>query len=140
MSSHEPIVAHRKAKSGSNQSFGFTFAVVLGIIALWPLWSGGAIRIWAAIAALSFAVFAVAAPSLLEPLNRGWLRIGEALHHVVNPVLMALIYFGSVVPTGLVLRRLGKDPLRLRLDRNAASYWVPREPPGPAPGSMRKQF
>jgi hypothetical protein len=35
---------------------------------------------------------------------------------------------------------LGKDPLRLRRDRAAVSYWVPRDPPGPPPGSMPKQF
>jgi hypothetical protein len=85
---------------------------------------------------LAFAVVAFVAPDLFAPLNRAWFWVGQALHRVVNPVLMALIYFGSVVPTGLVLKLLGKDPLRLQRDRAAASYWVPRDPPGP----MTKQF
>lgn len=140
MSVNEPTSSHRKIKPGSNRSFGITFAVVFGVIALWPLWSGGNVRVWAGVPALAFAAIAFAAPRLLAPLNRCWFLLGQALHHVVNPVLMALIYFGSVVPTGLVVKLLGKDLLHLRRDPEAASYWTLREPPGPAPGSMSKQF
>jgi len=53
---------------------------------------------------------------------------------------MALLYYVSVVPTGLIMRALGKDLLRLKLDRTAESYWIAREPPGPAPESMKDQF
>jgi saxitoxin biosynthesis operon SxtJ-like protein len=134
------MLSHRKVKSGSNRSFGLTFAVVLLIVAFWPVWSRGPIRLWALVAGLAFAGFALVAPDLLAPLNRAWFWLGQALHRVINPVLMALIYFGSVVPTGLILKMLGKDPLRLRRDRDAESYWVPRDPPGPQPGSMPKQF
>ena len=44
------------------------------------------------------------------------------------------------VPIGLLLRLFGKDPLRLRLDPAAQSYWIEREPPGPAADSMTNQF
>jgi hypothetical protein len=140
MSGHEPISSHRKIKAGSDRSFGITFAVVLCVVALWPVWSGGTIRLWPLVAAVAFAAVAFAAPSQLAPLNRCWFLLGQALHRVVNPLLMALIYFGSVVPTGLILKMRGKDPLRLRRDRDAVSYWVPRDPPGPAPDSMPRQF
>ena len=48
--------------------------------------------------------------------------------------------YGVVTPTGLLMRGLGKDPLRLKRDPKTDSYWIVREPPGPAPGSMSKQF
>jgi hypothetical protein len=35
---------------------------------------------------------------------------------------------------------LGKDPLQLRRDSDAASYWIHRTPPGPTPESMKNQF
>ncbi len=38
------------------------------------------------------------------------------------------------------MRAVGKDFLRLRLDRGAKSYWIERTPPGPPPQSMRNQF
>ena len=30
---------------------------------------------------------------------------------VVNPILMAFVFFGTVLPTGLVMRAPGKDPV-----------------------------
>ena len=53
---------------------------------------------------------------------------------------MALLYYASVVPTGLIMRAMGRDMLRLKLDRDAETYWLPRQPPGPAPETMKDQF
>jgi hypothetical protein len=54
--------------------------------------------------------------------------------------MMAFVFFGAVLPTGLVMRALGKDPLRLKRQPDANSYWIERRPPGPAPKSMKDQF
>ena len=58
----------------------------------------------------------------------------------MNPLVMGLVFFTTVVPIGLALRAFGKDPLRLRREPTAASYWIPREPPGPEPDTMKQQF
>ena len=79
-------------------------------------------------------------PRALGPLHWLWQRLGLLLHKVTNPILLGLIFFGAVVPTGLVMRALGKRPLRLTFDPAAKSYWILREPPGPSPDSMKKQF
>jgi hypothetical protein len=41
---------------------------------------------------------------------------------------------------GLAMRLLGKDPLKLRLDKDSGTYWVDRIPPGPAPETLKDQF
>ena len=69
-----------------------------------------------------------------------WFQLGLLLHKVVNPIVMALVFFGTVLPTGLIMRALGKDPLRLKWQADANSYWIERRPPGPAPESMKDQF
>ena len=79
-------------------------------------------------------------PRVLAPLNIIWFRLGLLLHHVVNPVIMAVVYYGAVVPMGLLLKARGKDLLRLKRDPDATTYWIVRDPPGPAPGSMKQQF
>ena len=56
------------------------------------------------------------------------MRLGALLHRVANPVILHLIYWGAIAPTGLVLRLLGQDPLRLRFDAAAATYWIDRDP------------
>jgi hypothetical protein len=53
---------------------------------------------------------------------------------------MALVFFGTVLPIGLVMRALNKDLLRLKRQPNVNSYWIERRPPGPAPESMKDQF
>ena len=140
MSNTETVVAYRAVTRGSDRSFGIVFACVFALIGLWPMLHGSAPRLWALAVAAACLAAGLLRPQFLSPLNRLWFRFGLLLHHVVNPVLMLLIYYGAVVPTGLVLRALGKDVLRLKLDRAAASYWIIRDPPGPAVGSMEKQF
>jgi saxitoxin biosynthesis operon SxtJ-like protein len=140
MSVNEPVVSRRPVVVGSNRTFGLVFAAVFGIVALWPLVSGGMPRPWAAVLAVAFLAVALVAPRLLSPLNRAWFHVGLTLHRVVNPIVMAIIYYGTVVPVGLILRARGKDMLRLKRDPNARSYWIERDPPGPPRGSMTKQF
>jgi hypothetical protein len=127
-------------KIGSDRSFGFVFAAVFVVIASLPLVRGGPIRWWALALAAAFALAALTVPSLLRPLNHIWFKFGLVLHHIVNPIIMGAIFFFAVTPMALVMRALGKDPLRLTLDPGSASYWIPRERPAPAPRSMSKQF
>ncbi len=58
---------------------------------------------------------------------------------VLGRLAIALAFFLIIVPLGLVMRALGLDPLRLRREPAAASYWIARDPPGPAPATMKNQ-
>jgi hypothetical protein len=140
MASPGPIQPQSDVKIGSERSFGFVFAAVFLVIATLPLVHGGPLRWWALAVTAAFALAAVAAPSLLKPLNRLWFKFGLALHHVINPIIMGAIFFLAVTPMGLVMRAFGKDPLRLKRDRRSATYWIARDRPAPAPRSMSKQF
>jgi hypothetical protein len=55
-------------------------------------------------------------------------------------VVMTLLYCVTIAPVGVAMKLRGKDPLRLKYDPGAPSYWILRQPPGPAPESMRNQF
>ena len=97
-------------------------------------------RWWALGVAAVFAALAFMWTALLAPLNRLWLKLGLVLYKVVNPIVLGLLFYVTVTPISLLMRVLGKDPLRLRRDPDAASYWIERTPPGPAPESMKNQF
>ena len=137
---HESFDRKAPVSSSSNRAFGLVFGAVFAIIALWPWVFGGRIRIWSAVVGALFVVVAWLWPAVLAPLNRVWTRFGLLLHRVVSPVVLGVMFFVVITPMGLVMRALGKDPLRLRLDRNARSYWIDRQPPGPAPDSLNNQF
>jgi hypothetical protein len=133
---------------GSDRGFGLVFAVVFALIGVWPALELGwiprldpsALRIWSLAIAGAFLGVAFAAPALLNPLNRLWFAFGLLLGKVMTPVVMGLLYALTVVPTGLIMRLRGRDLLSLRIDRAGKSYWIVREPPGPARGTMSNQF
>jgi hypothetical protein len=53
---------------------------------------------------------------------------------------MALVYYSTVTPIGLLLRLSGKDLLRLHFEPESPTYWIERLPPGPEPATMPRQF
>jgi hypothetical protein len=137
---HESYSRDEAVIGSSDRSFGIVMASAFGLISLLNWWHGGRSWPWTGgITALCLAA-ALFSPAILRPFNRLWLKFGLLLHMVVNPIVMAFVFFGTVLPTGLIMRALGKDPLRLKRRPNANSYWIERRPPGPAPESMKDQF
>ena len=137
---HETHKRTDQVKRGSDRAFGIVFAVVFALIGFWPLVSGATPRIWALAIGGVFLAVALIYPRVLGPLNLVWFRFGMLLHRVVSPVILGLMFFVSVTPIALIMRALGKDPLRLKFDPEADSYWLTREPPGPPPDSLKNQF
>lgn len=140
MSTSDLTTPHRKVVLGSDRSFGFVFSSFFILIAVLPLIHGAPMRWWSLIVATAFATIALIVPKLLHPLNCVWFALGVQIHLLVSPIIMALMFYGAILPMALLLRLLGKDLLRLKRDPNAVTYWILREPPGPAPNSMKKQF
>lgn len=137
---HESFERDEPVRGSSDRGFGLVFTALFVLISLGPLVAGHPWRPWALIVAALFLGLALLRPSLLAPLNRLWTRFGLLLHRVTNPLLMGLVFFLAVTPTAFIMRLMGKDPLRLRIDRSAKSYWIDRTPPGPEPDTMRNQF
>jgi len=137
---HEDFARRDEGRGSSDRSFGLVFAVFLSAIGLLPLRQHQPPRVWALAAGAAFLAVAVLRPAWLAPLNRVWTKLGLLLGRIVAPVVGALLFYLVVTPTALLLRFVGKDPLRLALDNAAPSYWIERQPPGPAPQSMGNQF
>ena len=87
-----------------------------------------------------FAGLAVFLPRVLRPLNLLWFKFGLLLHHIITPVVLGLMFYTVFTPIGLWMRLAGKRPLHLRFDPAARTYWMPRDPPGPAAESFKNQF
>ena len=86
---------------------------------------------------IGFLLLAYLAPKVLIFPNKLWFKFGLLLGSIIAPIVMAIIYFITVVPTGIVMRLLGKDLLNQKLDINAKSYWIERTD---SIGSMKNQF
>jgi len=130
----------RKVEMGSDRAFGVVFTVVFTVVALLPLKDGADPAWWAAGVAGAFLLLTLIWPRGLRPFNYGWFLVGLLLHRVVSPLVMGMLFFVAVTPVALAMRLAGKDPLHRKRDPGADSYWIRRDPPGPAPATMRRQF
>lgn len=138
--SHEFRQRTEVTKTSSNRNFGFVFAAFFGLLGALGLWHGTARwPIWLGLAVVML-LLALAAPRLLSPLNWVWTKVGLALHAIVSPVVLAVLFYACVAPVGYLMRLSGKDPLYRRYDPGADTYWIKRDPPGPQPDTFRNQF
>lgn len=140
MSSHETFKDHGEVKTASEKSFGYLFAIVFSLVGLFPLLSGGEVRLWSLAVAAFFFVFSTVAPQTLKPLNWVWMKIGFVLHLVVTPLVMGSVFVLTVIPTGIIRRLAGKDSMDIKWDKEAKTYWIKRKEGEPAPESMKNQF
>jgi saxitoxin biosynthesis operon SxtJ-like protein len=138
--SHEVFSRDEKLVTGSDRSFGLVMAAAFAVVTALNAWHIGRLWPWTGGLAALFIAASLLRPAVLNPLNRVWMRFGLLLHKIVNPIIMALLFFGTVWPTGLVMRMMGRDLLRLKREPDAASYWIVRSPPGPSPETMKDQF
>jgi hypothetical protein len=140
LGSHEFQPREEVTKTSSNRSFGLVFAAFFGLLTALGLWRGTERwPIWLGLACVSV-ILALAAPQLLAPLNRLWTKFGLLLHRIVSPVILAILFYGCIAPIGFLMRLSGKDPLRLRYEPEAESYWIERSPPGPQPATFKDQY
>ncbi len=137
---HEDLRREHAFKASSNRSFGLVIGTALALVAFAPLLRHHDVRWWATPIAAIFLLLALAAPGLLAPLNAVWVKLGVLLNRIVSPVVLGVLYFAIFTPMGRVLHLLGKDLLNLRHEATAQSYWVERNPPGPAGETLKNQF
>ena len=123
-------------KISSNRSFGVVFFVVFLLIALYPLINNGEVRLWSLITSIVFLVLGLLNSKFLNPFNKLWFKFGIILGKIISPLIMGIIFFLVVTPTGLIMRLLRKDILSLKYNQNK-SYWIEKNGPK---SKMKNQF
>ena len=123
-------------KLPSNRSFGILFFLVFLIIGIYPLLKDGDPRIWSLIVSIIFFILGLFNSSILYPLNKIWMKFGYLLGAIIAPIVMALVFFGVVTPTGILMKIIGKDLLNLK-KKDKKTYWIKKEK---LKSTMRNQF
>tara|TARA_B100001123_G_C15273417_1_gene1011184 strand:- start:1522 stop:1899 length:378 start_codon:yes stop_codon:yes gene_type:complete len=123
-------------KISSNKSFGLVFFIFFLLLALWPLFSGESLRIWALLTSLIFLILGLINSNLLSPFNFIWVKFGDFLGRIISPIIMGLVYFIIITPIGLFMRLIGKDILNLKFNKSI-TYWIKRKK---NINSMKRQF
>ena len=126
----------KNMKLPSNRNFGIVFFIVFLIIALWPILKQNEIRIWSLIISFIFFVLGLINSKLLTPLNKLWFKFGILLGNIIAPIIMGIVFFFVVTPTGLIMRFFRKDILKLKKN-TSDSYWINKDDTN---SSMKNQF
>ena len=126
-----------KIKISSNRSFGIVFFFVFLIISLWPLINENPLRVWSIFVAIIFLILGLMNSKLLTPLNIIWFKFGKLLASIVAPIVMGIVFFVVITPTGLIMKIIGKDLLNNKYNNKTKSYWINR---GKLKSTMKQQF
>ncbi len=133
-------MSRQKIKIPTDRNFGFTFAVVFGLVGAWLWWKKSRYGLHFLGAGAAFALVAAVIPKILHPLNVVWMQFGRLLNMIVSPVILGVIFFLVFTPVALWFRLIRRDALHRKFDRASTSYWLHRTPPGPEAESFPQQF
>ena len=128
---------NKNIKISSNRSFGLVFFAFFLIISLWPLINDAEIRIWSLIISIIFLLLGLFNSKILTPLNKLWFKFGIILGKFVAPIVMGIVFFLVVTPTGIIMRLTGKNLLGLKKDIKKDTYWIKKDN---YISSMKNQF
>lgn len=124
----------------SNKKFGFFFALIFFLVALYLNRTPNPVLIVIPISISTFfLVAALLCDSRLEPLNKLWMKLGLLLGMFVSPLAMCLIFFSLFTPIALLMKLLGRDELRIKM-KPQDSHWRFREQSKIESGSFKYQF
>ena len=127
---------YKDIKIGSNRSFGVVFFIVFLLIGLWPILKGNELRIWSIVISLIFLTLGILNSKILTPFNKAWFRFGIFLGNFISPIIMGIVFFLVVTPTGLIMKLFRKDLINLRKN-NSSTYWIEKKD---IKSSMKNQF
>jgi hypothetical protein len=114
-----------KRKFALSLIIGFP-CVALALLLLRRLISGGwhlGPALWLAGIGAAAGIVLRALPGIARPFYRAWYFVSCCIGIVISNVLLAAFYFIVLTLVGLVMRAIGRQPLRKGFEKNAATYW-----------------
>lgn len=127
-----------EAAPPSGRWLGFALALLLGWIGLAPARHGGHPYVWALIVSAALVLVAIFLPGWLHPAGAAWWRLLRPVRRAIAASTMALLFFLVITPASWLRRLFARDPLGLRCDPAAPTYWRTRQPISPE--AMKHQF
>jgi len=142
-SSHDDESLQGHGDTAEQRRFGALFAVIAAAAAAYFHFNKAPSPYLAAslgALALVLLLLTMARPGALQGPRRAWIALGTVLGRIVSPLVLGVIYFVMITPLAIGGRLTGRDELRLKRQRQSATYWIDREAPGPTAESFGQQF
>ena len=100
------------------RKFGLVTAILLIVFFDGPIpWIWGiAPPVWPLVVAAILSIFALMRPVWLNPFYRVWMKFANVLGWINTRIILSLMFFVVILPTGLIMR-LRRDPMRRKWDK-----------------------
>lgn len=119
--------AYRDPSSRDLTVLALLFLVVLGAIGLYLVyWKGAASGYTWLTIGIILAVLRLV-PPVFRMVYRAWIGISIIIGYFISRVILTIIFFLVITPTGLIFRVIGKDPMEREIDPSKETYWQRRE-------------
>lgn len=109
------------------RKFGLTtgaiVAVLFGLLIPWLISADN--PLWPWLIAAPLVLWALVAPATLNPVYRGWMRVGGMIGAVTNRLILGIVFFLILLPMGVIMRLLGRDTMARKFDAHLPSYRIP---------------
>ena len=124
------------------RKFGLVIAIALGAIGSFVYVKSGNFDVvgWLWGIGLLFLILGFILPSILRPVYRIWMLIAYFIGGIVSRVILTVLFYVVLTPTGLVLRLFGKDVLDQRFEKDWESYWIKKDLSGHTKDQYRKMY
>jgi len=123
------------------KAFALALGMLFAAVGLMILWKTGvavaACAVWI-IGPRLIAVY-LALPATRRRIYVGWMCAMAPVGWLVSHAALAIVFFAVVVPIGLVMRLVGRDPMDRRRAPSAESYWLAHQT-DETPGDNFRQF
>ena len=132
----------KQLKTGAPElrKFGLMVGGVFATLGLLFLWRHKGYYPYCLWPGVVLVLFGLVLPRALKWVYIAWMSVAFVLGFVMAHVILTLLFFLVITPIGWIARLFGKDFLGLKLDRTAASYWIPHERKRRSPAEYERQF
>ena len=124
------------------RKFGLVIAIALGVIGSFVYVKFGNFDVvgWLWGIGLLFLILGFILPSVLRPVYRIWMLLAYFIGGIVSRVILTVLFYVVLTPTGLVLRLFGKDVLDQRFEKDRESYWIKKDLSDHTKDQYRKMY
>ena len=129
-----------KGNKSDWKKFGITMGIILSVIGFFLLWKKNNNYNYILFLAAAFFITGLILPSILRPIYKAWMALAVVMNFIMTRVIMAVIFYLIVTPTGLIASLTGKKFLDMKIDKNAKSYWIVREKTSKLKSDYERQF
>ena len=108
----QDLSSHHIIERSNERSFGIVFTIFFVILSIYPIINKETVNVFFLVISIIFLMITIIRPQLFYFLNKIWFKFGILLGKIVSPLVMAIIFYLTVTPTGIIMRLLGKDLLK----------------------------